>query len=161
MKIAKRPWLGYGFQSFWAGGADGEAVDLKYQNNYIVTTGHNGFIDIALDLGYIGLVIFVTSILLNFRRGLNWLKQTNTADGLYPIFVVALMVGYNLSESNVPDAYTLFWLMYVASTTSMLIYRLPHQISYQIPPMVVPQTIAAEEPEWVPQSSIMRQLPPA
>jgi exopolysaccharide production protein ExoQ len=162
MKIAKRPLVGYGFQSFWAGGADGEAVDLKFQNNYIVTTGHNGFIDIALDLGCVGLGIFITSIVINFQRSLNWLKQTNTADGLYPIFVVALMVGYNLSESNVPDAYTIFWLMYVASTTSMLIYRLPHQMSARMSQTVMPSpSIAIEEPELVPQGSIMRPLPPA
>jgi exopolysaccharide production protein ExoQ len=161
MKIAKRPWVGYGFQSFWAGGADGEAVDLRYQNNYIVSTGHNGFIDIGLDLGCIGLGIFVTSLVINFQRGLHWLKQTNTADGLYPIFVVALMVGYNLSESNVPDAYTIFWLMYVSATTSMLIYRLPHQMAARIPQALVPQpAIAASSAALVPQSSIMRQLPP-
>jgi exopolysaccharide production protein ExoQ len=124
-KVAKRPWLGYGFRAFWAGGAQGEAVDLMYRNNYLVDTAHNGFLDIALELGLVGLGIFLLSLSLNFRRGLQWVQKNASPEGLYPTFVMMYWLMYNLSESTLPDGYNISWVMYVAATTGMLIYRLP------------------------------------
>jgi exopolysaccharide production protein ExoQ len=126
-KVSRRPWFGYGFKSFWSGGVNGEAIDLLYSNNYVVDTAHNGFLDIALELGLVGLGIFCLSLLMNFQRSLSWLRQTRSPEGLYVIFVMIYWVAYNLTESTVPDAYSLSWVLYAAVTTSMLIYPFPHE----------------------------------
>ncbi len=146
-KVSAKPWLGYGFRSFWAGGAQGEAVDLIYRNNYLVDTAHNGFLDIALELGLVGLGLFVWSLAVNFHRSFRWVIQNPAPEGLYAMFVMVYWVLYNLSESTVPDGYSLSWVVYVAVTTSMLIYRLPSPVAVESP--------IADTPNWLP-----RYLPP-
>ncbi|MBE9031325.1 O-antigen ligase family protein, partial [filamentous cyanobacterium LEGE 11480] len=124
-KASKHIWFGYGFEVFWSGGMDGEAVDLWYVNRYIVDTAHNGFLDILLELGIVGLGIFLASVVMNFLRGLQWLSGTRSPEGLYPLVVMAYWIVYNLSESTVPTPYSINWILFVSVATSMLIYRLP------------------------------------
>jgi exopolysaccharide production protein ExoQ len=57
--VAKRPWLGYGFDAFWT--ADHvEAVTLD--QGWLVSHAHSSYIENLLNLGYLGLAAFVVSI---------------------------------------------------------------------------------------------------
>jgi O-antigen ligase len=124
-KISLRPWLGYGFRSFWEGGMDGEAVDVWYAERYIVYTAHNGFLDMLLEVGVVGLGLFLLTVVRNLQRSLPWLTRTRTAEGLYPFMLLAYWLLYNLTESTTPQIYSISWILYVAMTSSLLIYRLP------------------------------------
>jgi exopolysaccharide production protein ExoQ len=57
--VAKRPWLGYGFDAFWT--ADHvEAVTLD--QGWLVSHAHSSYIENLLNLGYVGLAAFVVSV---------------------------------------------------------------------------------------------------
>ncbi|MBA4157286.1 MAG: O-antigen ligase family protein, partial [Gemmatimonadetes bacterium] len=56
--ILNRPWLGYGFSAFWLG-RSGESAEVFRTVGYAVIHSHNGFIDIAADLGFVGLTLFL------------------------------------------------------------------------------------------------------
>ncbi len=122
-KVGKRLWWGYGYEGFWGGGMQGEAIDLWYSNRYIVDTAHNGFLDMLLQVGVVGLGIFLLSWVMNLWRGWQWLMGWRSPDGLYPLAIMVNWLLYNLSESNIPDAYSINWIIYVSVTTSLLLYR--------------------------------------
>jgi exopolysaccharide production protein ExoQ len=138
-KISLRPWLGYGFRSFWEGGMDGEAVDVWYAERYIVYTAHNGFLDMLLEVGVVGLGLFLLTVVCNLKRSIPWLTRTKTSEGLYPFMLLAYWLLYNLTESTTPQVYSISWILYVAMTTSLLIYRLPEP---QLSPQPLPETAA-------------------
>jgi exopolysaccharide production protein ExoQ len=124
-KISLRPWLGYGYRAFWEGGMDGEAVDVWYSQNFIVATAHNGFLEILLEVGLVGLVLFLLGAVFNVKRGFYWLLHTRSPEGLYPLALLTFWLLYNFTESTTPQVYSLAWIAYVSMSTSMLIYRLP------------------------------------
>ena len=50
------PWLGYGFDAFWQGNV-GASGDVSIRMYFYPNHAHNGFIDLALSLGNVGLAL--------------------------------------------------------------------------------------------------------
>lgn len=64
--IAKRPWTGYGFDSFW-GSKMLLATDKPFDSAWDIRTivhGHDGYLDIALTLGLPAVVVAVFALLI-------------------------------------------------------------------------------------------------
>ena len=70
--IAGRPWLGTGFAAFWqAGNADADLILRKFY----VTEGfnfHNGWLDIAVQLGYPGMALLTLAFAAAMGRCIAW-----------------------------------------------------------------------------------------
>jgi O-antigen ligase len=68
---ARRPLLGWGFGSFWQVGPDGPSiVDAPYWIK-LMPSGHSGYVDLRLELGYVGfplLIIFIIATLHALRH---------------------------------------------------------------------------------------------
>ncbi len=60
-KIDERPMLGYGFEGFWLPwkGELNPAASIINSNFYVPQHAHNGFLDLALSLGIVGLILYV------------------------------------------------------------------------------------------------------
>jgi O-antigen ligase len=126
-KIAERPWLGYGYQGFWQNGGGAEII-WKHEG-YKPPHAHNGFVNIALDLGLVGLCVFLLTIAVNYWRSIAWLKYGKTTIELWPIFYVTFFFMYNHSENTIISHNSLFWALFVAVSLSMKRMRavLPEQ----------------------------------
>ena len=64
--IAKRPWTGYGFDSFW-GSKMLLATDKPFDSAWDIRTivhGHDGYLDIALTLGLPAMIVAVLALLV-------------------------------------------------------------------------------------------------
>jgi len=107
LAMAGNPYVGYGWQSFWLGKRGDIAVD-----RWAVHSTHNGYLDLYLNLGIIGLVLllgWVLSGLLKVRRHLAIEHQTALL-GLVFILVFTL---YNWTETvdlGVSNLYIIFLL---------------------------------------------------
>ncbi|MEN5278628.1 O-antigen ligase [Brucella sp. TWI432] len=72
--LHNRPWTGFGYESFWSTGAAKEAANPYYLDWDVrgIVHGHNGYLDITLSTGLIGLIcaIFVIIVmpLVNYMR---------------------------------------------------------------------------------------------
>lgn len=119
-KIANHPWLGYGYQSFWLG-MDGESADVWYATFFMAPNGHNGYLDLALDLGLIGLGIFVISCGFAVVRSTTWLRQhPHSMVSVFPLLYLTYLLLYNITESSlILEPNNLFWLLYVYVATSI------------------------------------------
>jgi O-antigen ligase len=119
-RIGERPWFGYGYQSFWAL-RDVESLDVDYiagKNPH----AHNGYIELLLDLGLVGFVPFVLSLLMSFARAITWLRLNPFAEGVWPITFLTYLLLYNVTETSlIADPTNIFWLMYSLVSTAILI----------------------------------------
>jgi exopolysaccharide production protein ExoQ len=111
-KIADRPWLGYGFQAFWH--EDGGGADIWKIVAYRPPHSHNGYLNMALDLGLVGLILFLLSLAVSYGRSIQWLRAKKTTIGLVPILYITFMFMYNHSENTIVEHNSIFWAEFVA-----------------------------------------------
>ena len=116
-KILERPWLGYGYQGFWR--ETGEATVIWASEGYKPPHAHNGLINLSLDLGLIGLAVFLLTIGMNYFRAIYWLRLGKTSIELYPICYITFFLMYNSSENTIIEQNSIFWALFVAIALSM------------------------------------------
>jgi len=115
-KIWERPWLGYGYNVFWRGW-EGESADI-WRTTIHIGHAHDGFLDLWLDLGLLGLSVFALSFITGCLRAVAWIRLTKNAEDLWPLAYLTFMILANITESSLMREDGL-WLLYVAVTLSM------------------------------------------
>lgn len=116
-RIGARPWLGYGYDAFWVRSreAGGPAVEVAEQIGWLARHAHNGFLDVALDLGTIGLALFLAPLVGFGSRVVRGLGGRNPRLHLvWPAVFLAYWVLSNLTESPLVRHDHLGWALYVA-----------------------------------------------
>jgi exopolysaccharide production protein ExoQ len=116
--IAQRPLFGYGYDAFWRG-MQGPSFQVAAAVHFIVAHAHNGFLEIALELGAAGLLLFVLSWLRGW--GALWpLWQRGAIDRIaWPLAILVLIALYDLDENTLLIYNGLFWILYVAALASI------------------------------------------
>jgi O-antigen ligase len=114
-KIMAHPWLGYGYSSFWLGTEGQASSDLWSMLHWNVPHSHNGFFDLAEELGVVGLGIFIAGFIMSANRGLRWARNQQALIGLWPLTYLSFMLFFNLSEGSILRQDNLFWVLYVAT----------------------------------------------
>lgn len=113
-KMAEHPTLGYGYGGFWLGW-DGASAYVWRVTGWEAPFAHNGFIDLALDLGYVGLSVFVMHFLTTGVACLRALRRhPDPAVVWLPVFMAYLLV-LNLTESSFLRQNNFLWIMYVVA----------------------------------------------
>ncbi len=116
--IGRRPLLGYGYDAFWRG-MQGPSLQVSSAVHFIVVHAHNGFLEIALELGAAGFVLFALSWLRAWRQ--LWpLWQRGEIDRFaWPLAILILIVLYDLDENTLLIYNGLFWILYVAALATI------------------------------------------
>ncbi|MES1200945.1 MAG: O-antigen ligase [Pseudomonadota bacterium] len=113
---AQHPWLGYGYYAFWLD-PNGPAYWVRQAVRWQVASAHNGWLELALGLGRIGVALFMLQFIATLWRTLAaWL---NPRAGLWaPAFMLGFAF-YTMSESHILQANDLFWILYVAAAARL------------------------------------------
>ncbi|MBD2197359.1 MULTISPECIES: O-antigen ligase family protein [Calothrix] len=119
-KIWERPWLGYGFSGFWQG-LDGESASVWYASRWTPPNSHNGFLDLWLDLGLIGVVIFFIGFFVLLCKCFKYIRITNTSEGFWPAICLFYLIMINLTETSLLIQNNIFWILYVSTEVSMIV----------------------------------------
>jgi len=115
--ISQRPWLGYGYNGFWEGG---EGANFWMSLNYFQpTSAHNGFLDLWLQLGLLGVLAFALSFLLAFLRAAAWARVDKTPESLWPLMYLTFMLLYSMTESSIMNRNDIYWALYAATVLSL------------------------------------------
>ncbi|WP_339375989.1 O-antigen ligase family protein [Calothrix sp. NIES-2098] len=122
--IEKQPWLGYGYSGFWQGW-NSPAAYVWRAVQWSAPNSHNGLLDLWLELGALGVAVFLLGFWATFIRSLAWLRQTKSSEGFWPLLYLTNMVMANLGESSLLNHNDIFWVLYVAVALSLFI--LPQQ----------------------------------
>ncbi len=112
--IQHRPWLGYGFSAFWQGFA-GPSWNVVAALHFVLFHAHNGFLEIWLELGGFGLVLFSATLLR--AAVLLWpeLLRGKLDRAAWPLAILLLTVLYDLDENTLLAFNGLFWVLYVGA----------------------------------------------
>jgi O-antigen ligase len=117
-KIWERPWLGYGYNAFWENGGVGQKAVFNVLF-LTITQAHNGYLNLGAELGLLGLLFFVLSLLTAYIRAINWARLGRTSEEVWPIIYISFLILYNQSESTNIDVHSIFWILYVTISLSM------------------------------------------
>lgn len=116
--IAQRPLLGYGYKAMFAQPwVDQWVVDAL---GWDAPHAHNGYREIILDLGFIGLFLVLPILLGTLIVALRRLIARPDTPSLFAFLVVAGYLLRNLTESDLLHHTNLVWVMVVIASYHML-----------------------------------------
>jgi O-antigen ligase len=107
----QRPWLGYGYNAFWQG-RGGDTVN--HVVGWMPNSAHNGFLEIWLGLGMVGLGLFAITLLIYIKRAVTFVRTVRSAESIWPLLFLILLLLCNLSQATILIRNSIFWIMYVA-----------------------------------------------
>jgi O-antigen ligase len=122
--ILKRPVLGYGYAAFWIG-LKGEAFNVFTMIGFVVLHAHNGFLEVLLEVGAVGLAIFVLSYLRGCHGAWKLIHTKYINQALWPSLILYLSVVSNMDENSLLIYNGIFWVLYVSALVNLELMRKP------------------------------------
>lgn len=116
--VQQRLWLGWGYEGFWRG-IQGEAFHVAAALHFVTLHAHNGFLEIWLELGLAGLALFALSYLRGWQRLWPILLSGDVDRVMWMVFILALILFYDLDENTLLTYNGLFWVLYVAALANI------------------------------------------
>lgn len=120
-RINQRPILGYGLSGFWqpwrgAGDPGGGIIVAKTQ--FQPAHSHNGFLDLGLELGWLGVALFACSFFNNVAKSVVYLGKTHLPEAGLPLLLLTYTLMTNLTETGLVGI-TSIWFWYVVTTVRL------------------------------------------
>lgn len=146
-QIMQRPWLGYGRAAFWVPNSlpARQVGALAKSGDFVPAHAHNGFIDVAIELGLVGFGLFMLGLLLTYILAVRRAYQAARPEDLWPFAFLSLMVVSNLTETVLMNRVSMYWVLYMVTFLSLR-YWPPRADTPQAgtlqPPARKPQTIS-------------------
>ncbi len=107
--VSVNPLIGEGFGAFWS---PDNIFDMQQFQNWGITTAHNGFFDVYLNTGIIGL-IFVCLLIIRFWM---YASKLPVAERVFVRSVLVFIIAQNLTQGSFQNPRNflevLFWWMY-------------------------------------------------
>jgi exopolysaccharide production protein ExoQ len=112
--FAKRPWLGYGYSAFWEG-TKGESANAIYAMNWPrLSYAENGVLELALEVGAVGVILYFLAYLHSCRRLRRLLSSTSDRPELFwyasTLFLAAIT---NIEAGSIASPNSMEWLAFV------------------------------------------------
>lgn len=116
--IKIHPWLGYGYEAFW-NGMNGPSAYIWRDLMWPVPDAHNGFVQLTLHLGFVGLGIFLVGYVINLVRSVTRVRTTSGLEFTWPLLYLVYVFLSNLPEQSLLIPNNLLWVIYVAVTLTL------------------------------------------
>jgi exopolysaccharide production protein ExoQ len=129
--IMERPILGWGYAGFFRG-IQGESFRIVAAARFMVIHAHNGFLEMWLELGAAGLLIFAASYLRAWRKLWPRLRRGRMESVLWMLFVLLLIGLYDLDENTLLIYDGLFWVIYVAALVDIELLAVEEQLAIDV-----------------------------
>ena len=121
-RLMDRSLLGYGRTAFWAPTSPyaveaGRAVAPG--GGYIPPHGHNGFIDLALDVGLIGFTLFIIVFFKTYFKSLKRAYATVNPENFWYLAFLLFVFINNITESYLLYKSNIYWTLFVTTVLSV------------------------------------------
>jgi O-antigen ligase len=118
--VSQRPLLGFGYYGFWqkSRGEDDPSRYIITENGFRPRHAHQGFLDLAVDLGLIGFSFFFLSICRYIAFGVKYLITDSKIESTFPLLFLTFLIILNLSESFLLKP-SHVWVYYVISSVRL------------------------------------------
>lgn len=116
-KALERPWQGFGYGNTSIYNTLDEIALVG--STWSPEQAHNGFLEIFLQLGLIGLAAMLYHVVLGFQRGIVLARLTKSKEALWVLSYLTILLLFNLTYSVYLGQLTMPWTIYVAITLSV------------------------------------------
>jgi O-antigen ligase len=111
--IADRPWFGFGYEAFWT--QSSEPARLIRETVWETAPhAHNGYIDMALYIGILGLAVYVALFYTYCRKAIAYLHAASTNSYRWPVLYLFWVFAYQFTESGIVAGNALSWILFCA-----------------------------------------------
>jgi len=119
LRLAPNPLIGAGFESFWLG----PRLDVLYAKWWWKPTqAHNGYIETYLNLGWIGIALWVAMLLWTlWKAGRQLLERFEM--GQFQLVLLVVLAIYNITEATFKGVHPLWTLFHVAALSGIVSKR--------------------------------------
>jgi exopolysaccharide production protein ExoQ len=136
--IARHPWIGYGYNEFWPG--TGTDIVARFTHGFQASHAHNAILNLWLDLGLLGVVIFVLQYLKSLWGAVVAARRTRTVEWLWPVVFLFFLAAYGLDESVILQRNGLSWILFTTVVLQISSFRVAQS---SVPPVLAATRAAA------------------
>lgn len=111
LAMQDRPWVGFGFESFWLGSRLEKLWSIYW---WRPTQAHNGYIEIYLHLGAVGVALLLAVILSAFRKIARRLQQDFLLARLQMALLLAILM-FNYTEAGFKGVHFIWTMFYLVA----------------------------------------------
>lgn len=116
-RLQTRPWTGFGYGAFWDD-PEGPAWTLRRQLQWDVPSAHNGWVELWLDVGLGGVLLFGVSFLAATAQAVRAAFRGVEPGSLWCLVFLTLFLLFSISESSIMRQNNLQWVMYIATVAT-------------------------------------------
>jgi exopolysaccharide production protein ExoQ len=125
MQGLHKPWLGYGYDSFWLG-LKGPSLPVSLLMKWNAPSAHNGLMEVWLALGFVGVCLTVFGFTFYLLRSVKVFRAARKWSCAWPIVFLAFLFIINLGEGAFISGNGFFWFLYLA---------VAYRVSLQLAPL--------------------------
>lgn len=118
--IQEKPWLGYGYESFFSGRSR-EASLLWQAHDWSPVHSHNGYVHLAVNLGFVSLAIFSVGYFGCWFNSLYKYLISKNIKMLWIFLFLTYTIFFNFTEVSFMSTNNNIWIMSLASIYSLKI----------------------------------------
>jgi exopolysaccharide production protein ExoQ len=116
--MANHPILGYGYDAFWAG-LKPEVLSVWIDSERLVPAADNGYIELFLSLGALGVCVFLYVFVIAFRRATEYVSSEQDLISLWPVTYLCIFAADSICESELLTRGAFTFLVFAILTTSL------------------------------------------
>lgn len=116
-QVEKSPWLGYGYAAFW-GLKSPPAMIVRKQTKWLVPSAHNGWLDLLVQVGLVGVALYAAVYVVAVLAGL--IRSRRLREGDFSLLYLIVFGVVTLSESFILEQNNASWTLFVACLTRVL-----------------------------------------
>lgn len=109
----EKPLLGYGYGALWMQESFRELMQSRHGWKYPVYFADNGFLDILLNLGAIGLFLFLGMYMQAARRGIQRIRETHSWKYIFLFLVLLYVTVANVAYSFLLEVDHFVWVCFI------------------------------------------------
>jgi exopolysaccharide production protein ExoQ len=116
--VRRNPALGYGFVAFWNEESQ-PAARIREELSWEVPHAHNGYIEVALGLGMVGLVLCAIVYAGLSKRAFMFFMGGNESYRRWPLSFLATTILYQFTESTILNGNNINFLLFCCLAFSL------------------------------------------
>ncbi|MBD1805109.1 O-antigen ligase family protein [Microcoleus sp. FACHB-SPT15] len=124
-KGMEQPWLGYGYAGFWTSSESVYVLNNSWAGTEDLTGtrfhAHNGFIDLFIQLGFIGLTLFGFNLTIVFQKVMAILNTNKAGEYFWMFIFLAILLFFNITEVITILSTGTMWSLYVLVNLSAIV----------------------------------------
>jgi exopolysaccharide production protein ExoQ len=119
LHIHQHPLFGTGYQAYWIGPVPSSpSYDMVNQLYFYPTEGHNGYLDVLNDLGYVGFACLLAYFLVYLRQGVHLMRLEKARGTLYLALIFRAFLA-DMSESHWFSVTSIDFVIFTLATFSL------------------------------------------